>query len=59
MITISNASLQGLKVLDLCRFISGPFCTMPLGDLGADVVKVERKDVGEDTRVVPPIAATQ
>ena len=55
MTTSNNTSLQGLKVLDLCRFISGPFCAMQLGDLGADVVKVERKDLGEDTRVVPPM----
>ena len=33
--------LQGLKVLDVSRYIAGPYCAMLLGDLGADVVKVE------------------
>ena len=41
--------LDGLKVLDVSRFIAGPVCAMQLGDLGADVVKVERKE-GEETR---------
>jgi crotonobetainyl-CoA:carnitine CoA-transferase CaiB-like acyl-CoA transferase len=49
-----NSALAGLRVLDLSRFISGPFCAMQLGDLGADVVKVERKDVGEDCRPIGP-----
>ena len=54
MASSTSGALQGIKVLDLCRFISGPFCAMQLGDLGADVVKVERKDVGEDTRAITP-----
>lgn len=47
-------SLDGIKILDLSRFIAGPFCAMQLGDLGAEVVKVERKDIGEDTRAIDP-----
>lgn len=46
--------LAGLKVLDLSRFIAGPHCTTVLGDLGADVVKVERPRVGDDTRSFEP-----
>ena len=46
--------LQTLKVLDLTRFLSGPFCTMILGDMGADVVKVERFPNGDETRVQGP-----
>jgi crotonobetainyl-CoA:carnitine CoA-transferase CaiB-like acyl-CoA transferase len=46
--------LAGLKVLDLSRFIAGPFCGMQLGDLGADVVKVERRGKGEDSRPSEP-----
>jgi crotonobetainyl-CoA:carnitine CoA-transferase CaiB-like acyl-CoA transferase len=47
-------ALQGLKVLDLTRFIAGPHCAMILADLGADVVKVERPKGGDDTRSIAP-----
>jgi CoA:oxalate CoA-transferase len=49
-----NPPLAGLRVLDLSRFIAGPFCAMQLGDMGADVVKVEKRGVGDDTRLNQP-----
>ncbi len=49
--------LTGTRVLDFGRFIAGPYCAALLGDLGADVIRIERVEGGED-RSVPPVADT-
>ena len=47
-------ALAGLRVIDLSGHLSGPFCAMQLADMGADVIKVERPDGGDDARRMPP-----
>ncbi|XP_056227120.1 succinate--hydroxymethylglutarate CoA-transferase-like isoform X2 [Seriola aureovittata] len=52
--------LEGVRVLDLTRVLAGPFATMILGDLGAEVIKVERPGAGDDTRAWgPPFVSSE
>ena len=51
---LARGPLSGLRVLDLSRILAGPYATMMLGDMGADIIKVERPLVGDDTRTWGP-----
>lgn len=49
-----NSALQGITVIDLTRVLAGPYCTMFLADMGANVIKVEVPGKGDDTRTYAP-----
>jgi formyl-CoA transferase len=52
--TRKRGALSGVRVLDLTRVLAGPFCTMLLGDMGAEIIKIETPGTGDDSRRYPP-----
>ena len=48
--TGNQGALAGIRVIDLTRILAGPFCTMNLGDMGAEIIKIEQPGKGDDTR---------
>src|SRR5437764_1115643 len=53
---MSRAALEGIHVLDFGRFIAGPYCSMLLGDMGADVIRVDRR-LGSEDRYLGPVTS--
>jgi crotonobetainyl-CoA:carnitine CoA-transferase CaiB-like acyl-CoA transferase len=51
---MAELALEGIRVIDLTSHLSGPYCSMLLADQGADVIKVERPEEGDDVRRMPP-----
>ena len=56
---MAQLALDGLRVIDLTAHLSGPYCSMLLADHGADVIKVERPEDGDDARRMPPFVKGQ
>ena len=56
---IKKGALSGIRVIDLTRVLAGPFCTMLLGDMGAEIIKIEMPGQGDDSRRYPPFIGAE
>lgn len=56
---MNELPLDGIRVIDFSKILAGPLCAQYLGDMGADVIKVEAKGLGDDTRYMPPFRETE
>jgi len=54
-----KGALEGIRVIDLTRVLAGPYCTLLLGDMGAEIIKVEVPGHGDDSRKYPPFIGTE
>jgi formyl-CoA transferase len=55
----SAGALDGIRVLDLTRILAGPYCTLLLGDMGAEIIKIEVPGHGDDSRRYPPFIGNE
>lgn len=54
-----KGALEGIRVIDLTRVLAGPYCTLLLGDMGAEIIKIEVPGHGDDSRKYPPFIGTE
>ena len=56
---IKKSALGGIRVIDMTRVLAGPYCTLLLGDMGAEIIKIEVPGHGDDSRKYPPFIGTE
>ena len=55
----AKGALEGIRILDMTSTLAGPYCTMLLGDMGAEIIKIEVPGNGDDSRKYPPFIGTE